>query len=229
MANEELKVMNLDKALVAAYNLFLQYGIDKVTKEMIAKESGLSRKSIDRYFPNKIDYVLATAEWVMRKVQIQTNASFPEKMLTSGEYTGLELLKKYMFHIKDLFLGEPRLFALYSEFKIFIYRNCDDYEQHYSLFLNNSGNHRLRHRIYVIGREDGSMASNLDMRVEEEYFSESYFGFLCNLALSYTQHSADEMVRQIDRRISNTIAMYEGKIPASPLVAVVGSVSAVNR
>ncbi len=219
MANEELKIMNLDKALVAAYHLFVKYGIDQVTKEMIAKESGLSRKSIDRYFPNKVDYVLATAEWVMRKIQLQTNAKFTDKLLNSGEYTGLQLLEMYMKYIKDLFISEPRLFALYSEFKIYIYRNCDDYEQHYTLFLNKSGNHRLRHKIFVIGRQDGSMASSRDLAVEEEYFSESYFGFLCNLALSYTQHSASEMTHQIDRRIDNTVALYQGKVtPPPPLL-----------
>jgi hypothetical protein len=54
------------------------------------------------------------------------------------------------------------------------------------------------------------MPNNLDLEVEEEYFCESFFGFLSNLAISFGLHSKAEAVKQIDYRIDNTVALYMG-------------------
>jgi AcrR family transcriptional regulator len=210
MANEELRLQNLDRALETAYNLYLQYGIDKVTKEMIAKECGLSRKSIDRYFPEKTECVIRVMEWFLQRVRVETNKLFPESDFISGEYTGVQLMEKYMTYIKDVFLRDPRTFALYTEFKIYIYRNCENFEQEYTLLANKMGNYRLRHKIYEYGQQDGTLPANIDLKTEEEYFSESFFGFLSNLAFSFSLHSRKEMEKQIDHRIKNTVALYTG-------------------
>jgi AcrR family transcriptional regulator len=208
MANEQLKLQNLDLALETAYNLYLQYGIDKVTKEMIAKECGLSRKSIDRYFPNKTDCVIRVTEWVLQVIRLKTSSIFTEKMFTDGKHTGIQLMKLYMSTIKDIFMREPKVFALYTEFKVYIYRNCENFEQEYTLFCNQMGNQRLRHRIYALGKKDGTLPKSIDLKTEEEYFTESFFGFLSNLAFSFSLHSREEMEKQIDQRIKNTIAIY---------------------
>jgi hypothetical protein len=44
---------------------------------------------------------------------------------------------------------------------------------------------------------------------EEEYLCESFFGFLSNLAMSMTCHSAEEIELQIDHRIKNTVLLYQ--------------------
>jgi AcrR family transcriptional regulator len=207
MPSREVKIQNLDCALGAAYKLYLENGIDKVTKEMIAKESDLSRKSIDRYFPEKTDCVLKVMEWLLNKINLETRELFPESLFADG-HTGAELLKMYMEYVKQLFLKEPKLFVLYAEFKLYIYRNCRDYEQQYTLMWNQLGNHRLRCKIYECGKQDGTFPADLDIKKEEEYFTESYFGFLSNLAMSMREHNTEEIEKQIDYRINNTIELY---------------------
>jgi AcrR family transcriptional regulator len=210
MANEEIKAQNLNHALESAYALCLENGIDKVTKEMIARKSGLSVKSISRYFTSKTDCVIRVAEWLMNSIRSDIGEHFPDSVFTSGKYTGAQLLRLYMIEVKKLFLKEPRIFVLYSEFKLYIYHNCESVEQGYTLLCNCAGNRRLRLRIYQLGKEDGSMPNDLDLEVEEEYFCESFFGFLSNLAISYELHSRAETVKQIDYRIDNTVALYMG-------------------
>jgi AcrR family transcriptional regulator len=210
MANEEIKLQNLNHALETTYKLYLDYGIDQVTKEMIAKNSGLSVKSISRYFTSKTDCVIRVAEWLMSNVRARISDRYPDRMFTSGEYTGAQLLRQYMNDVKELFLHEPRIFVLYSEFKLYVYRNCENVEQGYTLLCNWAGNRRLRMKIYQLGREDGSMPNDLDLEVEEEYFCESFFGFLSNLAISFELHSREESEKQIDYRIENTVALYMG-------------------
>jgi AcrR family transcriptional regulator len=68
MANEQIKAQNIELVLNKTYHLFLKHGIERVTKEMIAHESGLSRRTIDRYFTDKTDCVLQVAEWVVRNI-----------------------------------------------------------------------------------------------------------------------------------------------------------------
>jgi AcrR family transcriptional regulator len=208
MSNQNSK--NLDYALDTSYRLFLELGIDQVTKEMIAKKCELSRKTIDRYFPSKTDCVINVAEWILQKIRLELNSRYPQTLFTeNSNVKGITLLKNYMIDIKNLFLQEHRLFALYTEFKIYIYRNCADYDQSYSLLCNVMGTHRLRRRIYALGEKDNSIHLHNDIKIEEEYFTESFFGFLANLALSFEQHSLDTIVEQIDKRINSTIAQYQ--------------------
>jgi AcrR family transcriptional regulator len=212
MANEELKAHNIEHVLETTYKLYLEYGIDRVTKEMISKSSGLSIKSIHRYFPTKSDCILKVSEWLLGNIRESVIQHFPESVFTDGEYTGVQLLKMYMIYMKKIFLVEPRLFVLYGEFKLYIYRNYDSSEQEYTLFWNHMGTHDLRLKIYEKGMKDGSLFGVTDWNTEEEYFCESFFGFFSNLAMSFKLHSKEEIERQLEQRIGNTIAIYEGKL-----------------
>jgi AcrR family transcriptional regulator len=215
MPNEIIRIRNLEQALKATYQLFLSNGIDKTTKEMIAKESGLSRKSIDRYFSDKTDCVICVIKSMLADIRSAVNEKYPDEIFTNGKYTGAQLLKMYMNDIKKIFINEPRIFVLYTEFKIYIYRNCPDREQGYTLLWNLMGNRNLRQKIYRLGKSDGTLPQNIDLNVEEEYFCESFFGFLSNLALSFSEHSSKELEKQIDDRIANTLSLYTGKIKST--------------
>jgi AcrR family transcriptional regulator len=209
MANENLKAQNLETVLSTAYDLYLHYGIEKVTKEMISRESGLSRRTIDRYFLDKKDCVIKVAEWFLLKVRVNIGERYTSDMF-DGRYTGAELLRMYMVDIKRMFLNEPRHFVLYAEYKVYIYRNCQKHEQGYSLLTDFMGSRNLRHKIYTLGKHDGSLPPNIDIYTEEAYFCESYFGFLSNIAISFGVHAPEEMENQINQRIDNTIALYTG-------------------
>lgn len=210
MANENLKAQNLEIVLSTAYDLYLQHGIEKVTKEMISRESGLSRRTIDRYFVDKKDCIIKVAEWFLIKVRTAISKRYTVSMFSSGKYTGSELLRMYMIDLKRMFLEEPRHFVLYAEYKIYIYRNCEKHEQGYTLLTDFMGSRDLRQKIYTLGKQDGSLPANIDIYTEEAYFCESFFGFLSNLAISFGVHSPKEIENQINQRIDNTINLYTG-------------------
>jgi AcrR family transcriptional regulator len=216
MANENLKAQNLEMVLGTAYDLFLEHGIEKVTKEMISRHSGLSRRTIDRYFLDKKDCIIKVAQWFLLRVRVGIGERYTDEMFTTGKYTGAELLRMYMLDLKRMFLSEPRHFVLYAEYKVYIYRNCDKHEQGYSLLTDFMGSRNLRQKIYKLGKKDGSLPNDIDIYTEESYFCESFFGFLSNLAISFGVHSPNEMEHQIDQRIDNTIALYTG-LASSPI------------
>jgi AcrR family transcriptional regulator len=209
MANEEVKMNNLGNVLSINLRLFYEHGIENVTKEMVAKESGLSRRTIDRYFNNKTELVIHTLEWNMLNIQnISKEEKYSDEVFTDGNHKAIDLLRMYMNDIKELFLKEPKQFVLYSEVKSYVYRNCTSKEQEYTLFANKLGNQKLRKKIFNFGMEDGTIKFKAPVDVEEEYFCESFFGFLANVALSYSLHTPEEIIRQIDERIDNTIFLY---------------------
>jgi AcrR family transcriptional regulator len=208
MTNEELKKQGIDHALQSAFQLYLAHGIEQVTKEMIAKDCKLSLRTVNRYFPSKTDCVIMTAEWVLLEIRRDAMSRYPESMFTGKRYTGLQLLEMYMNDMKALFFRDSRIWVLYAEFKMYIYRHCETYEQRYTQLCECMGNHRLRQKIYKLGIKDGSMPKDLDLALEEEYFTEAYFGFLSNLAFSYSLKNKGEIEHQIDQRIENTIRFY---------------------
>jgi AcrR family transcriptional regulator len=214
--HEELKERGLDRAIKAAYTLYLEHGIEGVTKEMIAKESSLAIRTVHRYFKDKTDSVLQVAEWLLLRIRQDTTEHFPESMFTDNTHTGAQLMELYMMHIKKIFMHEPRIFVLYAEFKAYIYRNCEENEQRYTLLVDWMGNRELRQKIYHLGIQDGSFSKDIDIHIEEEYFTESFFGFLANMAFSFKLHNREQIEKQIDQRIQNTIALYtSGKISST--------------
>jgi AcrR family transcriptional regulator len=206
MANEILRIQNINRVLQVASKLFLDYGIENVTKEMIADASGLSRKSIDRYFANKTDIVIRVTEWILSNIRDGWEAKYPPGLFTDGEHTGADIMRMYMADLKKLFFNDPRLFVLYSEFRAYIYRNCEDFDQSYGEFWNMMGGHRLRGKIYALAHKDGTIPHYGDFRTEEAYFCNSFLGFFSNLAVSFNQHSRDEIERQIDRYADSIFA-----------------------
>ncbi len=59
------KAIRRQHAMETAFRLFAENGIDQVTMPDIAKESGVGRPSLYRYFSSKVDLVIAigTTKW----------------------------------------------------------------------------------------------------------------------------------------------------------------------
>jgi AcrR family transcriptional regulator len=208
MANEQIKAQNIELVLNKTYHLFLKHGIERVTKEMIAHESGLSRRTIDRYFTDKTDCVLQVAEWVVRNIHENMKATQSMITPTKQYYSGAEILYMYMIDLKKAFLSDHRHFELYNEYKIYIYRNCENVQQGYALFQEWIHHYNFRYQIYTIGKNDGSLSLNSNPYLKEENLCESYLEFLSVLALSFDLYPIKEIENRIDRRIYNVMALY---------------------
>ena len=81
MANEELREENYNKALLAAIELFSEFGVEHTDMTQIAKKAGVSRRSVFRYFGTKDDLVLETIQWGREKFSEAIT-----KLVNSTEY-----------------------------------------------------------------------------------------------------------------------------------------------
>jgi AcrR family transcriptional regulator len=188
--------------------LFVENGIENVTKEMIADASGLSRKSIDRYFEGKADCVIRIMEWLLYAIRDSMTMKYPHSIFTDGEHSGAELLRKYMVDIKAMFLKWTNVFVLFSEYRNFVYRNSNELERRYTDMLNMVGSHRIRMRIFTLGMEDGTLRSDIDARRAEHYFVEMYLGYLSQLATSGEDYSEEEKKMRLDIFINMLMTLF---------------------
>jgi AcrR family transcriptional regulator len=208
VANEEVKAANLQMVLKTAYELFKKYGINQVTKEQISRESGLSRRTIDRYFSGKKDCVLQTMEMYLSDIDMEIESKFSQKMFMDGERAAVDLLEQYMVEIKKIFMKNVRHFAFYTEFRLYVYRNCKRGDKGYELLVDQSGDGNLCQKIFMLGQMDGTLRMCYDIESEDEYFRESFIGYLSMLALSVDAFTKAELESRVDKRIRNTMALY---------------------
>ncbi|MCD6018269.1 MAG: transcriptional regulator [Bacteroidetes bacterium] len=115
-----------DKILKISLELFFKYGIKRVTMDDIAKELGMSKKTIYQYYKEKDDIVNQLCEVEMEKhkkkfedVFSQSNDPIHEIMLIS------ENMKEMMQHINPIFFLDlqkfhPTAFIQFQAFK----ENC---------------------------------------------------------------------------------------------------------
>ena len=204
MPNEEIKKQNIDKALETGCECFLARGIEKVTMEQISRESGISRASLGRYFLGKSDFVYQSIKWISRKVHYEIEQSgFTKK---DNSFTGLQRLRLFMEYTKDLYMRDPRIFILRSEFKVYLYRNIENVTNESNKMIEDMEFRALVRNIFNQGIEDESIQKNLNVDKESKFFCEAYFGFLADSAASGpddTEYLQDKIERYIDRVIES--------------------------
>lgn len=208
MANEEIKAANLQSVLKTSYNLFKKHGIEQVTKEQISRESGLSRRTIDRYFTTKKDCVLQTMEMYLSNTDYDIECHFTNDMFMDGHYTAADLLERYMVETKKMFVKNVKHFAFYTEFKLYVYRNCRRGDKGYELIKGHGSDGNLCQKIFMLGSMDGTLRIGTDIETEDEYFRDSFIGYLSMLALASDSYTKAELESRVDKRISNTLALY---------------------
>jgi AcrR family transcriptional regulator len=207
MVNEARKLQNVELALSKATELALTLGIEDTTKEMVARECGLSRKSIDRYFADKPHCMLQVAHFIGNNVWNELNARYGNDVFSGGEFTGAELLERYMNDIKSVFIRRPNLFIFYMEFKIYLYHHSKDFKKDYSELVETIGCRRLAEGMFALGLVDGSLHIRTDVASEAEYFCRSFFSFLSNMAITYKDEN-ESAIRQIDRYMNRVMKLY---------------------
>jgi AcrR family transcriptional regulator len=208
MVNEGVKTQNIELALTRASDLVLEYGIEGTTKEMIARESGLSRKSIDRYFTDKPKCILQVAKLIGKSIWKSINEQYLDMMSGKGKYLGSDLLEMYMDAVKNVFMHRTSLFVFYMELLVYFYRHSDDFKQDYDQLTESIGCRRLVESIFLVGEEDGSIQKQVNVKAQAEYFCRAYFSFLSNLAIDYKERTETALF-QIDLYIGRMIHLYK--------------------
>lgn len=208
MANEELREKNIEKVLRTECQCFLAHGIEHTTQEMLVRESGASRASINRYFVNKVDSVQQTIEWIAKR--IRESIHYDSYPFGTGEKTGREMLRTFMNYTKEAYISRNGIFILWAEYRIYIFRSGVSNEQRNERITENLGCRELLTRIYEEGAADGSFPPDINIKEEALCCYESYFGYLANLAMRHDSMS-DAVLEEIDYFIERFMATYDNK------------------
>lgn len=182
MANEEIRRANIETVLQAAINLFIEHGIENTTREMLARASGLSRRSTERYFPTKPDCVVQAAAWFAKALTEDLECM---KMLEEGNHAADEVLRKFFEDMKLSLMKEPRIFICFAEAKGYIYRNCNDRATDYKNFLEAIGWRRILQKIFEKGEQDGTLKCQFGPEKTARYLANTMVSFFSNLVLLY--------------------------------------------
>lgn len=207
MANEEIRVQNMEKVLGIAHQCFLEVGIEKTTQEMIARRSGLSLRTVTRFFSSKVDMVVQVAEYMMRLVY--SGFPVPATMRLEMEKSGYELLGQYAQHIKQSFAESPKTYVLRAEFDLYFFRHGVFEAEAYQRILKIGRSRPILHEIFRLGQADGSICIRQDVETEVNIFCNALFGPICLMATKCTtEQQTLYMLRQLDLRTERLLASY---------------------
>lgn len=206
MPNEEMRQKNIACALETAYSCFLENGIQSVTRFQISKKCGVSISSLNRYWKNTTECVLQTAEWFC----LHTKSLLEEHCSVGAwnEKSGIEQLQNYMEWCRDLYHREPRLFALFVEFRVYLYRSTDISDEKRDRFAQMLSIDPIIMRIYERGIGDGSIRQLCGGDLEPIFLIKSFYCYLSNLSLR-PKHNLDEEIPEIDRYIESVVLLFK--------------------
>ncbi len=121
MANEELREQNYQKVLETGLILFYQKGIENTRIKEIAKESGISVRSVSRYFANKDDFVIAVLENFIEKQNLLFLAMMEN--VENRESCGRDNLQQFLEMAKNQLMNKPHAFLLLADAELYLSRH----------------------------------------------------------------------------------------------------------
>jgi AcrR family transcriptional regulator len=212
MANEEVRIANIETVLKVSASLFIEHGIQNTTREMIARASGLSRRSTERYFPSMTDCVVQAAEYIGRELYKKFRSV---QMLESNQHTAAQILEVYMEDMKQLLFEEPRLFACYAEFKAYLYRNSKTREKDYVKFCQAIGCRATLEQIFELGQKDHTVSAHYSPQNNASYLVNTIASYFSNVVLVYSA-LPEQMKEHVDTYTRDTLGIYCQKNKEAP-------------
>jgi AcrR family transcriptional regulator len=204
MANEAIRLANMEIVLETAVDLFIKNGIQNTTREMIVRASGLSRRSTERYFPTMTDFVVQSAEWMGRQLRqhSQTFALLQEETVTAAQ-----ALRVFLEELKELLLREPRLYICFSEFKAYLFRNSENPHEDYRLFSGALGYQSMLQQIFELGELDGTVHAHYSPDSNARYLINTIVSYFTNVVLLF-QQEPDSIPPYLNKYINDTWEIY---------------------
>ena len=100
------------RIMEAGFELFSQRGIELVTMPNVAEASGVSRATLFRYFPSKLELVIAIGTWKWEEyIRWHSALLTPEEL---AQMTGAERLKFFLDSFLDSVIYIIRNFHSYQ-------------------------------------------------------------------------------------------------------------------
>ena len=182
MPTAEDRERNMENAIQAAINCFETVGISNCTREMIAEKSGLSTRSLQRYF--------GTLNNLIKEATKRYSQNFNERyeeMFHSYSVEGRDGLTQLEFALRmHVYLFQPNMPS------VIVMQEIDNYwtrldEVPYELLspyieTKRHGQKRMKYSfVYGLleeGIEDGSIRADLDLNLTYLWISSSFTGML---------------------------------------------------
>ena len=154
---------NKQRILEQGFRLFAQYGIESVTMPKVAEAGGVDRSSVYRYYPTKLDLVIA----------ISTNVwqDFTQKnyeRLNRDEMTGAEEYESFLETFLELYRNHKDILRYNQFFNVYVANEKVSPQQMRPFTEVTEKLAERFHQIYDKARTDGTLRTDVP---ENEVFS----------------------------------------------------------
>ncbi|HRJ57417.1 MAG TPA: TetR/AcrR family transcriptional regulator [Anaerolineales bacterium] len=146
----------VDRILDAAEDLFIRYGIDRISMGKIADTARISRKTIYEYFANKQEVAWAIFQ------KFSQSAATEARHMTSSNLNGYQNIEHFLFQVGDLLETSPGHMRFIVEFNTLYAREGNATRVHQLHELQS----RQIHQLILMGIKDGSLRNDLDPKLE---------------------------------------------------------------
>lgn len=178
-AGKPWKLAKRQHIMGAAYALFSQKGIERVTMPEIAEAGGVGRATLYRYFATKLDLVVAIGTWQWAEYIKDHDVSLPQE--TIDQMSGAEYLGFYLDAFVDLYRNHKDILRFNYNFNSFLSYEVGTSEQRQPYMHMVDGLLAAFHGIYERGLRDGT----LDTAISEASMFSSSFHIMLAAATRY--------------------------------------------
>ena len=193
MSWTDKKDMNMSLVRRTAFDCILRCGINHVNVEMVAEESGLSIRSIRRYYRNKDDMLCDC----IQNYGIDRYNDMCEKLQsqTPRDLNGLQQLKYILYELYDvqhIYPGGISPWLVIAEVEMYIYENKMPQEILEPYIEKLHSNRKFLADTISLGIEDGSICRDIDPSDAADAIAYAYIGMLQRLGVvNYSGHAID--------------------------------------
>ena len=160
------KTAKRKRIMETGFNIFSERGIEAVTMPEVAEASGVSRATLYRYFPTKLDLVLAIGvdTW-LEYIESRKSAVSPEEL---EKWTAAEFLGYFLDSFIDLYRHHRDLLRFNYDLNSFM-RKESGAAQVIGIYQEIAVGVRAQfHDLFERGKKDGTIRTDLQ---EESMFS----------------------------------------------------------
>ena len=126
MSLEQLRENNKKLVTEKALECFIENGIEKTKVSDIARRSGLTERSIFRYFATKTDIVIAASFLYWEKAEKYTREALEKER--RADLTGIEQIRVILYAYSSLLLADPRGIRFSLDAEVALYNAGKNHE-----------------------------------------------------------------------------------------------------
>ena len=193
MPNEHLREQNKQTVLESAMECFKEYGIESTTLEKIAVRSGLTTRSVQRYYLTKSNLAKKVMDRLMDNIYNEIH-SIPARQ-DMKDLNGREQLIKILGIRAEIAATYYKSIFCLNEFELYFTKRIKTAEFYERYKSGSSFVVNLTLRALEKGIKDGSIRKDIDKTAVLDMINLTFGGLLQKIAESRINPSLDIIVR----------------------------------